>query len=115
MQMPTFDANQLNAFLRHLYTAVGSATAVLLFVGLSQGDITALGAAIKQVGDGLSSVFAGVAALVPLASGIYASFKASRISRMKSFDKDPQISGVQTVPGTEAAKEASTIAGTKVT
>lgn len=105
---------QLQAFMRHVYTAFGAATAMLLFVGLSQGDVTTIGNALHQIGDGVVSIAAGIAALVPILSGVAASIAASRASRLKSLDADPQIAKVETVPGTEAAAAAAQIPGSKV-
>ncbi len=110
--MPT--QAQLHSALRHVYTAVGTGTAVAIAFGLSQGDATAIGEAVKQIGDGVASIVAGVATLVPIVSGIYAAISASRKSRLKDLDADPEIERIKTVPGTTAAAEAAEIPGTKV-
>jgi len=49
-------ADQINNGLHHVYTAAGTASAVLLFVGLSQGNRTALGIGVHQIGTGVASM-----------------------------------------------------------
>jgi len=108
-------SDQLHSALRHVYTATGTAMAVLTAVGLSQGDATTIGTAVHQIGDGISSIVAGVGALIPVISGLYAMASASRKNRLLALNADPQIKKVETVPGTPAAAEAATIPGAKVT
>lgn len=107
--------DMINAVLRHVYTATGTAISILAILGLSQGDATALGAAVHQIGDGIASIAAGVSALVPIASAVYAAYSATIKSKLKSLDANPEIIRVTTVPGTDAATAASEIPGTKVT
>jgi hypothetical protein len=113
MQLPTSD--QVNAALRHVYTAAGTAAAVLVFVGLSQGDATTLGTAIHQIGDGVASIIAGVTALIPIASALYAAWTASPFSKLISMKKNPEIKQVVTIPGTATAALADAIPGNKIT
>jgi len=101
--------------LRHVYTATAAATAAATIIGLSQGDATGIGTAVHQIGDGIASIVAGVTALIPIITAGYAAVSATRKNRMKDLNNDPQIAKVETVPGTEAAKEAATIPGNKVT
>lgn len=109
-----FAPGQINAFMRHVYTAFGSATAMLLFVGISQGDVTTIGNAIHQIGDGITSIVAGIAALVPVVAGIRALISAGRPARLKAMDADPQIEKVITKPDTSASDAAAAIPGNKV-
>jgi len=113
MQMPTSD--QVNSALRHVYSAVGAGTSVLVIVGLSQGDATALGAAVHQIGDGIAEIIAGVTALVPVASALYAAWTASPFSRLMHANNNPEIAQLRTVPGTATAALAAAIPGNKVT
>lgn len=113
MSLPTGD--QVQSFLRHVYTAAATATGILAVVGLSQGDATAIGNAVHQIGDGVAAIIAGVSTLVPIISGTIAAIKQSRASRLKALDRDPQIARVITVPGTQAQQEAAAIPGNKVT
>lgn len=92
MQLPTSD--QVNSALRHVYTAVGTGIAVLVMVGLSQGQATALGSAIHQIGDGIASIIAGISALVPIASAVYAAWTASPFSKLLSVSKNPDVKQV---------------------
>ena len=85
-----FDPGQVSAFMRHVYSGLGVATAVLGAVGLSQGDTTALGLAVHQIGDGIVSIATGIGTLVPIASGLYAAWTASHKSKTQSIAADPQ-------------------------
>ena len=113
MTMP--DQAQVQSILRHVYTALGTALSVAVVVGLSQGEATAIGAAVQQIGDGVSKIIAGISTLVPIAMSIWAALSASRKSRLSSLNADPEIEKIVTVPGTEAHKEAREIPGNKVT
>lgn len=92
MQLPTSD--QVNSALRHVYTAAGSGIAVLVLVGLSQGNATALGNGIHQIGDGIASIIAGISALIPVASAVYAAWSASPFSKLLSVSKNPDVKQV---------------------
>jgi len=113
MQLPTSD--QVNSALRHVYTAAGTATAVLVMVGLKQGDATALGNAIHQIGDGVASIIAGVGALIPILAGFFAAWSASPFSKLIGMRNNPEIEKVKAVPGTPTAALAATIPGDKIT
>jgi len=81
--------DQVNEFLRHVYTAGGAVSATLLLVGLSQGDITALGQYVHQIGDSVAAISAAVAAMIPIITSIYEAWTASRGPRIASIIKDP--------------------------
>lgn len=88
----------VNAVLRHVYTGLGVATMVLVTVGLKQGDATALGNAVHQIGDGVSSIAAGIAAIVAVVSPLYASWTATRASRIAAVGAMPNTVVVTTAP-----------------
>lgn len=113
MQWPTSD--QTNSFLRHVYTATATAASVLVIVGLNQSNATALGNAVHQIGDGAASIIAGVGALIPIITGIYAAWTASPFSRLLYMKKNPEIAKVEAVPGTPTAAMADAIPGNKIT
>lgn len=113
MNMPNSD--QVNSFMRHVYTAVGVATGTLVIVGLSQGDATTIGIAIHKVGDGASSIIAGVTLLIPVASGAYAAWTASPFSRLMKNKSDPEMRQVIAVKGTALGNLADAIPGNKIT
>jgi len=113
MNMP--DQAQMQSILRHVYTATATALSVGVIMGLSQGDATAIGAAVQQIGEGVSKIVAGISTIVAVAMPIWAAISASRKSRLKALDADPEIAKIVTVPGTEAHKEAREIPGNKVT
>lgn len=113
MNMPTSD--QVNSALRHVYTAIGTGTAVLVMVGLSQGDATTIGNAIHKIGDGAASIIAGITMLIPIASAVYAAASASPFSRMMKLKQDPDIKQVIAVEGTKMGAIADAIPGNKIT
>lgn len=113
MRWPTVD--ETNAALRHVYTAVGVATATLVLVGMSQGNATAIGNAVHQIGSGIASIVAGVGALIPIVSGIYAALSASPLAGLLRMQKNPDIRQVIAVPGTPTAQLTKQIPGDKVT
>ena len=108
------NAEAVKSFLAHIVSALSSATGVLLLVGMSQGDVTRLGAAIQQVGDGVVSIVSGILIVVPLAAGLYAAFKQTTGFLLKRQNADPEIKRVVVAPGTEAAKVAEKIPGDKI-
>lgn len=88
-------ADTLNAGLRHVYTATATCVATLLFVGvLTQGDATTITAAVHKIGDGVSSIVAGITMLVPIASGIYAMLSATLKARLTAVAKDPEVKSI---------------------
>lgn len=113
LRWPTND--ETNAALRHVYTAVGTATAVLVLVGMSQGDATTIGNAIHQIGSGVALIVAGVGALIPVVSGIFAALSASPLAALLRMQKNPDIKQVVAIPGTPTAKLTEQIPGDKVT
>jgi hypothetical protein len=113
MNWPTGD--QVNSALRHVYTTAGTATAVAIFFGLNPDLANQIAPAVHKIGDGISSVIAGVGMLIPVASGLYAAWSASPFSRLLSFKKNPEIAKVEAVPGTATAALADAIPGNKIT
>ena len=92
----------VNAALRHVYTALGTGIAVLAVVGMSQGDQTALGTAVHQIGDGLASIVAGVTTLIPIISALFAARKASAPQQAASI---AQTDGLKVVPTSFAGQK----------
>jgi len=113
MQWPT--SEEINSVLRHVYTGVSVLTATLAAVGLSQGNVTALGQAIHQIGDGVASIAIGVGTLIPIASALYAAYKQSPWSKMMHLNNSPDIKQVFVKPGTPLAVIADAIPGNKIT
>ena len=101
--------------LRHVYTATAAVTAALTIVGLSQGDATGIGQAVQKIGDGFASIVAGLSTLVPIVMAGWAAWSGTRKVRMSDLNADPEIRKIDTVPGTDAHKEAAQIPGSKVT
>lgn len=97
--------DQVNSGMRHVYTAVASVTATLVVVGLTtQGDATTISDAVHKIGDGVSSIVAGVTMLVPVASAVWAMVSASLGSRLKAVAADPEVK--QIVVATPAVADA---------
>ena len=113
LRLPT--ADETNSVLRHVYTAVGTATAVLAVVGLSQGDASTIGLAVHKIGDGIVSIVAGVSMLVPVASALFAAWKVSPFARLLAMKRDPEIHQVIAVSGTATGALADAIPGDKIT
>ena len=113
VRLPT--ADETNSVLRHVYTAVGTATAVLAVVGLSQGDASTIGLAVHKIGDGVVSIVAGISMLVPVASALFAAWKVSPFSRLMAMRHDPEIHQVIAVAGTATGALAAAIPGDKIT
>jgi hypothetical protein len=105
-------AAQVNAFMRHVYTVLGSVLGTIVILGfVTQGDATGITNAIHQIGDGVASIAAGVAALVPIVSGIYAARSASLKSQVAAVQASPVAQVItsdpklaQDVPGVQVGQ-----------
>jgi len=87
----TLDPGQVNSFMRHIYTVAGAIAAVV--GGASFMDphaVQTVLTAVHQIGDGVVSIATGVAALVPIASGLYAAWTASHTNKLVAIAADPQ-------------------------
>ena len=113
MQMPTTD--QVNSALRHVYTAAGVVAAGTIYIGLNPGVAQTIAPAVHKIGDGISSILAGISLLIPVVSAIFAAWSASPFSRLLWAKKNPEIKQVITVSGTPMAKLAGDIPGDKIT
>ena len=85
------DPGQVSSGMRHVYTVLGTATA--LIGGLSllpPQDIQTITTSVHQIGDGIVSIATGVAGMVPIASGLWAAWSASHKSRLTAIAADPQ-------------------------
>jgi hypothetical protein len=69
---------QIKTIVASIGTAGGAGVVVLVYLGLSQDDASAIGAAIKQIGEGLGAIAMGVGTLVTVGSTIYATIQQSR-------------------------------------
>ena len=87
-----FSPAQFNSILRHVYTALGTASVmVVAFHFLPQGTVDTITAALHQIGDGAALVISGVSALVPVVSAVYASIAASTTSRTTAVSQEPDV------------------------
>lgn len=85
------DPGQVSAFMRHVYTAAGVAAGLIGGASfMSQQTIDTILTSVHQIGDGVVSIATGIAALIPIASGLYAMWTASHNSKLVSIAADPQ-------------------------
>lgn len=85
------DPGQVSAFMRHVYTAGATGAAIVGGMSLmSPATINTIMTSVHQIGDGIVSICTGVAALIPVGAGLYASWTASHKSKMVAIATDPQ-------------------------
>ncbi len=97
MKLPTSDS--VAAAMRHVYTAIGSAVAVAVLLGLmGQGDADKAVALVQQIGDSLGIIIAALAALLPIINGLRAAWTAAPQQQIAKVDALPNV---QVVPLTE--------------
>lgn len=112
MPMPT--SNQTQSVLRHVYNTTATITAVAIFFGLKPDLANAIAPAVHQIGEGVASIVAGVTALIPVATGVYAFISSGPLAGLLRMNANPEIEKVKAVPGTPTAALAATIPGNKV-
>jgi len=85
--------DQVNAALRHVYTAVGAIVAVLVAIGyMGQADADKLIALVTQIGGSVDILVGAIGALIPVMSAIRAAWSASPAQQISKVDK---IDGVE--------------------
>jgi hypothetical protein len=100
------DPGQITSFMRHVYTVAGTTAAIVGAASfMDQQTINTVLTAVHQIGDGVVSIATGVAALVPIVSGVYAAWSASHKSKLVAIATDPQ-----TVPAVKRAVTAALVA-----
>lgn len=77
---------QANAFIRHIYSFVGGAGFVFALLGLDQATRDQVVAAVHQIGDGFSSILAGVGVLVPIGAGLWARYTAKPAQQIAAVE-----------------------------
>lgn len=119
------DTAQLNAGLRHVYTAAGTALTIgTLLAVIPQESVQPTLDALHQMGDGLQQVFGGASKLVTVLGPVVVAFatkyavgSASFRSRLaglvasvnapdKAVEKAALVAAVDQVPGVAAAATA---------
>ena len=104
----SLDPGQLNSFMRHVYTVAGTIAALVGGASfMDQSTISTILNSVHQIGDGIVSIATGIAALVPIASGLYAAWTASHKSKLTAIATDPQ-----TIPQVKKAVMAALAADT---
>lgn len=90
---------------RHFVTAAATATAVLVGVGMmSQDNATATIEAVKQITHGVQEIIVAAGVVASSGMAVWASFKASPLSKMLSVAKRPDVQAIVTT--TQAAADA---------
>lgn len=90
-----FTRDQVAAVMRHVYTAVGAATAVAVAFGLmSQHDADKAIELLKQLGEGLGIIVGAIAALLPILNALLAGKSASPTEQIRKVDSLPDVTVV---------------------
>jgi hypothetical protein len=95
---------QIQAFMRPIYAAITAGTGVMLFLGLTQADVSGIGAHVKEIGDGLVSVSTGIAGLVTILGPI-----AMSIGSAIQKGRAPSVASVAAMAGTVVSPNGKTI------
>ena len=98
MNMPT--QAQLAAAGRHVLTfSMGATAAVAALHVISSDQASTITTSVTQIGNGVAQIAAGLAPLIALATGAYATWTASRKSQMAAINDD-KGNLVKVVPNT---------------
>lgn len=93
--------DQVNAALRHVYTAVGAIVAALVALGyLGQTDADQVVSLVNQIGGGVAIIVGAIGALLPILSAIRAAWSASHAQQIAKVEK---LDGVTVVVDPVAA------------
>ncbi len=100
--------DEVAAFMRHVYTAVGAGTVVAVAFGLmGQEDADKVIELVKQLGEGVGIVVGAIAALLPLINAFRASRSASPTAQIRKVESLPDVTVVPTTPKGAEQIEAS--------
>lgn len=103
---------QLKVAGRYTLTAASSVVATLVtFHLVTAGDASNITAALNQIGSGLTSIIAGVTALIPVATAVWGVFRSSTTSQVAQVEASPDL---HVVPLTPAGQAIVTAAATPV-
>lgn len=101
----TLTKDQIAAIMRHVYTAVGSAVAVAVVLGLiGQEDADKVVNVVHQIGEVLAVLIGMGAALLPVLNALRAGKSASPEEQIRKVQSDP-TNGVTVVPVTPKGAE----------
>lgn len=94
---------QIKVAGRYTLTAASSAVSTLvLFHLVTAGDASQITTALNQIGNGLSSIIAGLTTLTAIATALYGMFRSSTTSQVAQVQASPDL---QVVPLTAAGKD----------
>lgn len=90
MQLP--NTAMAAAFGRHVITAASSVVATLAILHIMSPDqASAANDAVGQISDGVAKIAAGVGALIPVVSGVYAALTASPLWQLFAVSRNPAV------------------------
>ncbi len=100
--------DEVAAFMRHVYTAVGAGTVVAVAFGfMSQEDADKAIDLLKQAGEGVGIVVGAIAALLPIINALRASRSASPTAQIRKVESLPDVTVVPITPkGDEMVEKA---------
>jgi len=91
------DSSVVAAAGRHVVTAMATAATVLVAVGmLSQDQSAAVIESVKQITHGVQEIIVAVGVIASTGMGVWASFKASPLSKMISVANRPDVQAIVT-------------------
>lgn len=80
--------DQVNAAMRHVYTAVGAIVAVLVAIGyMGQADADKVVSLVNQIGGSVAIIVGAIGALLPILSAIRAAWSASHAQQIAKVAK----------------------------
>jgi hypothetical protein len=98
---------QFAAAGRHVLTfSMGATAAVAALHVITSDQATTITTSVTQIGNGIAEIAAGLAPLIALATGAYATWTASRKSQITAVNADPG-NGVKVVADTASAPQVN--------
>jgi hypothetical protein len=102
-----------SAAARNVYMFVGGAGFFFALLGLTSGDQSQLLAAAKQIGDGVSSIIAGITTIVLVGGPLIAKFKSSPAQVVKTIGSGA-VPGISVNVDSTAPAEVQAVAKSDV-
>lgn len=92
--------DQINVAVRYAVTSASSVIATLVALHfISDGDATTISNALTQIGTGISSIVAGVTALIPFAMAILGLLKSTQKAKIADVKAITNVDVVPAGPG----------------
>lgn len=91
--------NQITVATRYAVTSLSSVIATLVALHfISGGDATAISTGLHQIGDGITSIVAGIATLTPVIMTIIGMLKSTQAAKIADVKAMPNVDVVATSP-----------------